>query len=99
MQGMKYDEVRGEHAHHETDQIVICVKGSCLVYIESPFEQEEFTLGKDMDGFVLWNFYWHNLTNFSPDCVLMILASTEFHEEDYIREYKEYTRTVYAGKE
>jgi len=40
---------------------------------------------------------WREMYDFSPDCVLMVLASEYYDESDYIRDYQEFLQIVNHG--
>ncbi len=92
---MKYFNIRGKHAHKVTDQVVICLQGACTIHLETQDNKKEnFKLFKD-NGFILWHYYWHTIELFSDDCLLMVLASEEYNEQDYIRNYEQFKKTVF----
>jgi hypothetical protein len=80
--------VRGRHAHYKTEQMLIAVSGSILVNIET-LEGELFTfkLEKPGAGLYIPPLAWHTM-QYSHSAVQLIIASTRFHEEDYIRDYE-----------
>jgi hypothetical protein len=89
------DIVRGRHAHFQTEQVLIAVAGRIIVNVEYPDGVIElFTLDKPNIGLYLPPFCWHTM-QYSHSSVQMVLASTKFNEEDYIRGYDNYKR-VYA---
>lgn len=93
-----YDTVagvrRGLHAHRMLEQILICVHGSCKIHLDNGYEQEEVTLDDPSEGLYVSNNMWREMYNFSPDAVLLVLASDYYDESDYIRDYNEFLRLV-----
>jgi dTDP-4-dehydrorhamnose 3,5-epimerase-like enzyme len=78
---------RGGHRHKETDQILICVKGSCTVNCENQFNNfSVFSLNSPQIGLLVEASDWHTMQEFSKDCVLLVLASTHYDADDYINE-------------
>lgn len=77
---------RGGHRHHKTIQAAICLNGSCTIYNNNGKKEDVFQL--DMPGkcLILNPEDWHTMYNFSPDAILMVLASEYFDEKDYIFE-------------
>ena len=80
MQGMDYFDVRGKHQHKKNRQVLICVKGDCIITVKSidkHIEQNDYIILEPSD--------WHIMKNFSDDCILLVLASEEYDKNDYIR--------------
>ena len=79
---------RGYHAHKSLEQILICIHGSCKIHLDNGKETEEVLLDKPYEGLYVSNVMWREMYDFSPDAVLMVLASDFYKEEDYIRDYE-----------
>ncbi|MBY0510656.1 MAG: WxcM-like domain-containing protein [Rhodospirillaceae bacterium] len=87
-------EVRGEHAHKTLHQFLICVKGQLSVVVDNGNDRAEVRLDGPGIGLHLPARVWGIQYKFSPDAVLMVLASDGYDENDYIRDYGEYIRSV-----
>lgn len=85
---------RGFHAHKKLKQILICVNGSCKIHLDNGKEQKEVLLEKPYEGLYIDNDMWREMYDFSPDAVLMVLASEYYDESDYIRDYDEFLNFV-----
>jgi dTDP-4-dehydrorhamnose 3,5-epimerase-like enzyme len=85
---------RGLHAHKNLDQILICVNGSCDILLDDGIEKNVIKLENRNEGIHIKKMIWHEMFNFSSDCVLMVLASDYYYEEDYIRDYKEFLNYI-----
>ncbi|SRR5258706_3567057 len=83
------ESVRGRHRHHKTIQAAICIKGSCTIYTHDGQNEKEFILDSPGKCLILEPGDWHKMYNFTPDAILMILASEYFDPNDYI--YPPYT--------
>ena len=88
---------RGYHAHINLKQMVICVKGSCTFILDDGKSREEVTLDSPNQGLLIEGLVWREMYNFSSDCVLLVLASEHYNEEDYIREYDNFLEKVKNG--
>lgn len=88
---------RGYHAHFNTRQALICVSGSCKVLLDDSKRKLDVTLDSPTKLLVLEPNEWHEMYDFSPDCVLLVLSSSEYDEKDYIRDYEKFLE-VYASK-
>lgn len=80
------DSIRGGHRHHKTIQAAICIKGSCTIYNNDSIQEEEFLLDTPEKCLILNPEDWHQMYSFTPDAVLLVLASEEFDPNDYIYE-------------
>ncbi|RTL12773.1 MAG: WxcM-like domain-containing protein [Neisseriaceae bacterium] len=89
---------RGFHAHHALQQIAICVHGSCEFLMDDGYEVEIIKLDNNHTGLMLPPYVWHEMFNFSPDCVLMVLANDFYDESDYIRSYQDFISMVNKNK-
>jgi len=78
--------VRGGHRHKTTIQAAICMKGSCRIYNYDGKEENYFILDQPRKFLILQTQDWHTMDQFSPDAILMVLASEYFDQEDYIFE-------------
>lgn len=84
--------VRGRHAHHQTEMILIAVSGVILVTVEGPDSQVVvFKLSKPNEGVYIPPLHWHTM-QFSHNAVLLVLASTYYDESDYIRDYQDFIK-------
>ncbi|MEI4768841.1 FdtA/QdtA family cupin domain-containing protein [Psychrobacillus sp. FJAT-51614] len=88
--GTKEGVSRGFHAHHKTRQALICVAGSCKVYLDNTVRKEDVILDSPNKVLILEPNDWHEMYDFTPDCVLLVLASELYDSNDYIRDYQEF---------
>ena len=85
---------RGFHAHKCLQQILICIYGSCKILLDNGKEKKVFSLEKPYEGLFVSNNMWREMYDFSPDAVLMVLASELYDESDYIRNYDDFLEFV-----
>lgn len=85
---------RGGHAHKKLKQVILAISGSFDVVLKDGKSKETITLNRPDKGLLIENNIWRELENFSSGSVCLVLASEEFSEEDYIRNYKEYLNFV-----
>ena len=81
---------RGFHAHKNLEQVLVCVNGSCEILLDDGKEKSIIKLKNRNEGLFIKKLVWLEMFNFSADCVLMVLASDYYYEDDYIRDYKEF---------
>jgi len=85
---------RGFHAHHRLQQMVVAVSGSCDILLDDGKEQVTVTLDRPDQGLTLPPMVWHEMHDFSPDCVLLVLADDLYDEADYIRNHDDFMALV-----
>lgn len=85
-------EVRGEHAHRKLHQFLVCVKGSLSVMVDDGCCREEYVLDTPGSALYMPPMVWGVQYKYSPDAMLMVLASDIYEPDDYIRDYDEYLR-------
>lgn len=78
--------VRGKHRHHTTIQAAVCVAGKCKIRNNDGEKQEVFDLDRPDKMLMLEPRDFHSMYDFTPDAVLMVMASTYFDPKDYIFE-------------
>ena len=81
---------RGFHAHKHLKQIAIAVRGSCWFHLDDGKEKQEILLDTPDKGLLIEGLIWREMYDFSPDCVLMVLASEYYNNDDYIRDYNKF---------
>ncbi|WP_405212126.1 sugar 3,4-ketoisomerase [Dokdonia sp. Asnod2-E02] len=81
---------RGGHAHKECKELLIAVNGSFEVVLDNGKEKERVMLNKPNQGLLIDVNIWRELENFSSGAVCLVLASHEYDEDDYIRNYENY---------
>lgn len=88
--GTDANVIRGKHAHRSLEQIIICTSGSCDFILDNGNTRETVHLDNPAVGLYIKSNIWREFTNFSPDCVIMVLASEHYDEQDYIRDYEQF---------
>ena len=86
--------VRGQHANRESEFVLINVAGESKVRITNGSEELIVELNKPMMGVYIPKMIWKDMYDFSADSVLLVLASTHYDGEEYIRDYDEYLKEL-----
>ncbi|GLQ50562.1 WxcM-like domain-containing protein [Dyella flava] len=81
-------ETRGEHAHRECHQFLVCVRGSVTVLADDGQRREEFVLDRPELGLHLRPMVWGVQYKYSSDAMLLVFASHHYDADDYIRDYE-----------
>ncbi|MFM7016714.1 MAG: sugar 3,4-ketoisomerase [Bacteroidota bacterium] len=85
--------VRGRHAHHQTEQILIAASGRIIVTTEDGAGNiQTFVLDSPEKGVYIPPSVWHTM-QYTHSSIQVVLASTRFDEKDYIREYEMFKET------
>ena len=92
--GTTKDTARGFHAHHQLQQLAICVAGSCTMIVDDGVQRVSVPLNRPDRCLHIGSPVWREMTDFSADCVLLVLASAPYENADYIRDYDEFRRVV-----
>lgn len=93
--GSANDVVRGQHANRKSQFVLINVAGSCKVDVKDGKGNEAvFVLNRPHTGIYLPAMLWKDMYDFSPDSVLLCLASEHYDAGEYIRSYDDYVRMV-----
>lgn len=87
-------EIRGEHAHKQLHQYLVCVHGSCSVVVDNGEQSQEILLDSPAQGLYIPPMIWGVQYKYSNDAILMVLASDVYSSEDYIRNYDEYLQVL-----
>lgn len=84
-------EVRGGHAYHTQEEVIVALSGSFDVIVKSPTGQaEKISLNRSYYGLYIPAMTWRHMENFSTNSLGLHLSSQHFCEEDYIREFDDY---------
>jgi UDP-2-acetamido-3-amino-2,3-dideoxy-glucuronate N-acetyltransferase len=96
--GVPGENVRGEHAHRRLHQFLICVHGSVHAVADDGQKREEFVLDDPTVGLHLPPMIWGVQYKYSPDAVLLVLASDFYDPAGYIRNYDEFLQLAQENR-
>jgi dTDP-4-dehydrorhamnose 3,5-epimerase-like enzyme len=88
------DVTRGRHAHKRLRQLTVAVKGSCRFLLDDGNNKLEIVLNCASQGLYIGPGVWREMSDFSDDCVLLVLADDIYDEADYIRDYQQFLDAV-----
>ncbi len=83
-------ETRGGHAYYNNKELIIALSGSFDVVVDNGIEKKTYSLNRSYYGLYIPNGLWRHLENFSTNSLALIVASEEYNESDYIRNYEQY---------
>jgi dTDP-4-dehydrorhamnose 3,5-epimerase-like enzyme len=90
MRGMPAGSARGHHAHRALQQFALAISGAVTLHMDDGRERWQVRLDSGATGLCIPPMVWHEMHDFSGDCVLLVLASEPYKEADYIRERREF---------
>ncbi|MBP5328968.1 MAG: WxcM-like domain-containing protein [Spirochaetaceae bacterium] len=83
-------EKRGGHAYKQTEEFVVALSGSFDVVLDNGIDKQTFSLNRSYYGLYIPKMFWRQICNFSTNSLALIVASTDYDENDYIRDYEIY---------
>ena len=84
------DSVRGGHAYKETEEFIVALSGSFDVVLDNGVERKTYHLNRSYYGLYVPKMVWREMNNFSTNSLALVLSSTKYDAEDYIRDYEEF---------
>lgn len=83
-------EKRGGHAYKNNEELIVALSGSFDVIVDDGNEKKTFSLNRSYYGLYVPKGTWREMQNFSTNSLALILSSTKYDENDYIRDYDEF---------
>jgi oxalate decarboxylase/phosphoglucose isomerase-like protein (cupin superfamily) len=85
---------RGGHAHKMLEQIIIPLSGSFELVLKNSSNEKVVLLNNPVKGVFIPRLTWRELRNFSSGSVCLVLASHEYDESDYIRDWQDFSNLI-----
>lgn len=83
-------EIRGGHAFKEQNEFIIVLSGSLDVIVYDGEKEKKFSLNRSYYGLFIPNGLWRYMENFATNTLALVVSSTSFDENDYIRDKEQY---------
>ena len=83
-------QMRGGHAFIEQQELVIALSGSFDVVLDNGDVKQTYSLNRSYFGLYIPAGLWRQMQNFSTNSLALVLSSTSYNADDYIRDYNEY---------
>ena len=83
-------ECRGGHAYRENQEFIVALSGSFDVVLDDGQNKRVYTLNRSYYGLYVPKVFWREMENFSTNSLALVLSSTEYDANDYIRDYDEF---------
>ena len=84
--------IRGKHAHKKNEQCIFCINGKFTLDLDDSKKKQSITLKANSFGILLGRMLWHSMSNFSKDCIILVVANNYYKESDYIRDYDQFLK-------
>lgn len=89
---------RGFHAHKKTKIVVFCIQGSLRVTLDDGKKRETILLNTLETGVFIDAMIWHEMHDYQPNTIQLVIASTTFSEKDYVRDYQVFLQSIRSIK-
>ena len=97
VKGVPKGSERGFHAHRTGNQLLFCLNGSIQLTLKTHSGQESLVLSEESPGVWMKNMVWGEQKFLTDDAVLLVFASNEFDESDYLRDFNEFLELSKQG--
>ena len=87
---------RGQHGHRQAQVVLVALAGGCQVHLDDGKVKETVALGDPGKGLHVGPLTWHELTDFSADAAILVLASMPYEDAEFMRDYDEFKRLAAA---
>lgn len=81
-------EIRGSHAYKRNCEFIIAISGSFDVVLHDGEQEKKYSLNRSYYGLFVPHMLWRSLENFSTNSLALVLSSTSYDVEDYIRDFE-----------
>lgn len=98
--GLDPASVRGKHGHKRQHQVAVCLAGACTVVLDNGVDAPvSVRLDRYGRGLFLDTWVWHELRDFTPDCVLLVMAEDVYDPADLFTDHAEFVRLARERRE
>ncbi len=87
-------EIRGSHAFKESQEFIVALSGSFDIVLNDGNLDHRFSLNRSYYGLYIPNLMWRKMENFSTNSLALVVSSSKFDEDDYIRDFEEFKKYV-----
>lgn len=87
---------RGGHAHKALHQLIIAISGSFDIHLDDGVSKKTIHMNRSYNGLYVCPMIWREIDNFSSGAVCLVLASDYYDEDDYYRDYQNFTNAVFG---
>ena len=84
------DEQRGDHAHEQLNQFILCLAGSFDIILDNGKVKETYSMSNNGKGLFVDGLVWRTMSNFTSDAVMLVLCDRIYQDDIVIRDYDEF---------
>jgi len=92
-------QIRGEHAHYNSNQLLICIHGSCDITLDNGTNKTTYRLNSPTKALLQKPFIWGKMTNFTKGSILLCISDSLYDTDDYIRDYEKFLKLIDENKD
>jgi len=81
---------RGGHAYKQCEEFIVALSGSFDVIVNDGKEEKTYHLNRSYHGLYVPAMNWRCMENFSTNSLALVLSSTKYDAEDYIRDFSNF---------
>jgi len=86
--------IRGKHAHKKLEQVIFCINGSFTLSLDDGDKKQIIFMDDPTIGVKLGKLLWATMSNFTKDCVILVISNDYYKESDYIRNYDDFSKYI-----
>lgn len=90
--------IRGKHAHKKLEQVIFCINGFFTLALDDGENKQKILMNDPTIGVILGKLLWETMSHFSKDCVILVISSDYYKENDYIRNYDNFIKYLNENK-
>jgi oxalate decarboxylase/phosphoglucose isomerase-like protein (cupin superfamily) len=87
-------EIRGSHAFKKADEFIVCLSGSFDLVLNDGKNEHTITLNRSYNGVYIPHGTWRTIRNFSTNSLCLVISSTDYSQEDYIRDFNTFKEFI-----
>lgn len=88
------EAIRGKHAHKNLKQVIFCITGKFTLMLDDGYQRQAVRMDTPNAGVILDGPIWHEMRNFTKNCVILVIANESYDPNDYIRNYGDFLKFV-----
>ena len=92
LRGVKSGVIRGQQAHKNLKQLIVCLSGSFTIDLDSGLKKETFTMTSDCECLYLDGLVWREMRDFSTDAVMLVICDRKYENDEVIRDYIDFKK-------
>lgn len=82
--------IRGNHAHKDCTQVIVCLSGLLDVSVDDGLTREKYTLTSSSGGLIIPSGIWAHQEYGPVETMINVFCDQEYRESDYIRNYDDF---------